>query len=142
MSHSVPHNAAPLVGLPQSDDEFDAFIARESWFEIDDVSTIEVLLLRAAERFHVLDALMRRDMSDDTSWTTKQDRTWSVLHGLFCSPIADLRMFFSETGSFFELPPSERKRLVQIADLLVGSGRDATRLADAQALSTVFQGRV
>lgn len=139
MSHSVSLPAATLAGLPQSDHELDAFIARESWFDIDNVSTIERLLLRAAERFHMLDALMRCDTSD-TSWTVERDRTWSVLHQLFCSPIADLRMFFSETAGFHELPASERKRLYQIADVLVGSGRDAIRLNAAKALSTPFTG--
>ena len=122
-----------LTGLPIADDDFDAFINREGWHAINDVATVEILLLRAAARFHALDASPRAGIDDDT--LSVKELAWCKLHEQFASPISDLRMFFSEASDFRDQLPSERRRMFEIADLLVGSARDVSRLSAAQALS-------
>jgi hypothetical protein len=129
--------AAELYGMQvMTDDDFDAYVANEGYQQVQSVATMEVFLLRAANRFHTLDQDRSKLLDDDEAfdaWPKDKHKAWANLTDQFCDSTSDLRMFFSETPDYYEHSAAERKRLTAFAEALVNSGKDADRIKQAQA---------
>ena len=122
----------PITDLPVCDDEFDSFVATESFNGIQHVALMKKFLLRAANRFHALDTEWRA-MEGENDLPKIKMRAWAFLADQFTDKCADLSMFFRETDDFYEQSVQERLRLVKLANALVYSGRDPAKLADIAA---------
>lgn len=125
VGQSPAMDASPIKLEASEAADFDAFVAREGWHEINDVPTMESFLVQARDRFLVLDKL-----SDDDLTGIKQ-QAWAKLDWQFVGERSDLRMFFSETPGFYDLPQVEQARLLKLADSLVNSGRPSAQPATA-----------
>ena len=117
------------------DDAFDAYIANEQFHKIQRVEMMAEFLLRAARRFHILDAEQSAAVNADQMLPDMKQKAWEFLYDQFCNSISDLKMFFSETDDYWEQSPEERKRLNAVADALVCSGKDASKIAQAEQLA-------
>lgn len=118
------------------DSQFDEYAATERFVEIQKVSEMEAFLLRAARRFHSLERERLLTENSD-SLTEAKEKAWEFLYCQFTPSTSDLRMFFTETADFHGQSLQERKRLIAVADLLVGSGTDESRIEKAQELRPV-----
>ncbi|TXI24253.1 MAG: hypothetical protein E6Q67_03270 [Roseateles sp.] len=128
---------AELMGRPPLDDDaFDAYVASERYQMIERVAVMESFLLRAARRLHALDAEQSAAINADEALPDTKQKAWAFLYDQFGTSTADLRMFFSETADFPDQSPQERERLAAVADALVGSARDASKIARAEQLCT------
>lgn len=137
------HPAAPallakgdLREPPQDDDAFDAYVANEHFHKIDRVEVMEDFLLRAARRYQVLDAEQSAAVNADQTLPDVKQKAWAFLYDQFSNSMSDLRMFFSETDDYYEQSPEERKRLNAVADALVCSAKDVTKIEQAERLGT------
>lgn len=110
--------------------EFDAYVATEGWHKIQDVVSMEKFLRQAVDRFREFTRLPDQDFENKS---LMQQRAWCVLEEQFVGELPDLRMFFTETPDFYDLPRDERKRLLAFADALVNSGRDDAKYAAAMS---------
>lgn len=127
--------APALLKLPQDDDAFDAYVASEQFREIQRVEVMEVFLLRAARRFHVLDEEHSAATDTDQALPDVKQRAWAFLYDQFGMSMSDLRMFFSETDDYYDQSPAERKRLNAVADALVCSAKNVSKIGQAECLS-------
>ncbi len=121
---------------PQDDDAFDAYVANEHFHKIDSVEVMEDFLLRAARRYQVLDAEQSAAVNADQTLPDVKQKAWAFLYDQFSNSMSDLRMFFSETDDYYEQSPEERKRLNAVADALVCSAKDVTKIEQAERLGT------
>lgn len=113
-----------FLGLPQQGDAaFDAYMVEEGFLKIQRVAVMETFLLGAARRLHVLEA-EEAALGLDESLPPVKERAIAFLREQFSVAISDLSMVFSETDDYYEQSSSERKRLNNVADLLVCSARD------------------
>lgn len=132
-------NLLSLATPPQDEDEFDAYVANDGFQKIKNVAVMEQFLLRAARRFHVLNAEMAAAINSDQKLPLVKQEAWETLYFNFVTPYSDLRMFFSETEDFYEQTPEERNRLNAVAEALVCSGKDASKIDYAETLSAEEQ---
>lgn len=128
--------------LPESDEAFDAYIVGEGFHAINRVQVMEHFLLRAARRVHVLDAEKFAATMADESLGEVKEKAWRFLYEQFATPSSDLRMFFIETADFYDQSLEERRRLVTLADALVGSAKDASQLTQAEQTVAAHAGRM
>lgn len=125
---------ADLREPPQDNDAFDAYMANEHFHKIERVEVMEDFLLRAARRFHVLDVEQSAAINADETLPAVKQKAWEFLYDQFSNSMSDLRMFFSETDDYYEQSPEERKRLNAVADALVCSAKDVTKIEQAERL--------
>lgn len=131
--------AVDLREPPQDDDAFDAYMANEHFHKIERVEVMEDFLLRAAHRFHVLDAEQSAAINADQTLPAVKQKAWEFLYDQFSNSMSDLRMFFSETDDYYDQSPEERKRLNVVADLLVNSAKDASKIEQAERLGATAE---
>lgn len=131
--------AVDLREPPQDDDAFDAYMANEHFHKIVRVEVMEDFLLRAAHRFHVLDAEQSAAINADQTLPAVKQKAWEFLYDQFSNSMSDLRMFFSETDDYHDQLPEERKRLNAVADLLVNSAKDASKIEQAERLGATAE---
>lgn len=120
---------------PQDDAAFDAYIANEYFTKIWRVGVMEQFLLRAAKRYHVLDKELRAAINAHQDYPEVKTKAWSFLAEQFTNESSDLRMFFSEMRDFEPQSPQVRKRVFAVADALLCSAKDVTKIADAEHIS-------
>jgi hypothetical protein len=130
---------ADLREPPQDNDAFDAYMANEHFHKIERVEVMEDFLLRAARRFHVLDAEQSAAINADQTLPAVKQKAWEFLYDQFSNSMSDLRMFFSETDDYHDQSPEERKRLNAVADLLVNSAKDASKIEQAERLGATAE---
>lgn len=131
-------SAKALPALPQGD-ALDIYVVNEQFQEIQHVAVMETFLLQAARRLHVLNASFVAATEADCELPMIQQKAWEVLRDQFDNPAADLRMFFSETDDYHDQSPEERKRLNAVADLLVNSAKDASKIEQAERLGATAE---
>ena len=120
---------------PQDDAAFDAYIANEYFTKIWRVGVMEQFLLRAAKRYHVLDKELRAAINAHQDYPEVKTKAWSFLDQQFTNESSDLRMFFSEMRDFEPQSPQVIKRVFAVADALLCSAKDVTKIAYAEQIS-------
>lgn len=120
--------------IPRDRDHFDWYVARERFDAIENVSVMQDFLVRAAYRFHELGAQIEALLQQDLAVPFITDQAYFFLREQFLNPGADLMMFFSETKDYPSQSAQEKRRLASVAQTLVGSGWDASKIDAAKRL--------
>lgn len=128
-----------LATPPRDDDAFDIYLANEGFHKIQRVAVMEQFLLRAAKRFHALDKELGVALETDDLLPDMKQKAWAFLSEQFSTSTSDLRMFFSETDNWSEQTPEECKRLNAVADALICSARDQSKIDYAESLGSAAQ---